>query len=90
MHRRRWEGQLLAVLAVLREIKTQSLRLSDAISGLSLVAQEQEKLLESSLATLFGRLKRLFEMAEEFYATTRITIWLGSSFSLSGWHGNVA
>lgn len=62
-------GQLVAVLAVLREVKAQSLRLLENTGGQVLVPPEQERrLLESALATLFGRHKCLFELAKESFA----------------------
>jgi hypothetical protein len=61
-------GQLLAVLAVLREIGAQNQRLAQFTGGKSLVPQDQQRrLLESCLANLFGRKKRLFDVAEQLF-----------------------
>lgn len=61
-------GQLLAVLAVLREIRAQDLRLSQVTGGQSLVPIDQRnQLFESCLSNLFGSKKRLFDVTEQFF-----------------------
>jgi hypothetical protein len=61
-------GQLLAVLAVLREIRAQDLRLALGSGSQSLVPIEQRKqLLDSCLANLFGSKKNLFNVAEQLF-----------------------
>jgi len=60
--------QLLAVLAVLREVRAQDRRLSAVTEGESLVPLVQRKrLLEGCLSVLFGRKKRLFNVAVQIF-----------------------
>lgn len=60
--------QLLAVLAVLREVRAQDRRLATVIGGKTLVPLEQRKrLLEGCLSALFGRKKRLFAAAAKLF-----------------------
>lgn len=61
-------GQLLAVLAVLREIRAQDLRLAQVTGGQSLVPIDQRnQLFESCLSNLFGSKKRLFDVTEQLF-----------------------
>lgn len=60
--------QLLAVLAVLREVRAQDRRLVQLTGGESLVPVEQRnRLLEGCVRALFGRKKRLFDAAARLY-----------------------
>jgi len=60
--------QLLAVLAVLREVRAQDRRLASVTGGETLVPMEQRKrLLEGCLSALFGRKKRLFVAAAKLF-----------------------
>lgn len=53
--------QLLAVLALMREVRSQDIQFSQLTSGQSLVPVEYRKqLLDGSIAALFGRKQRLF------------------------------
>ena len=61
--------QLLAVLAVLREVRAQDRRLSFQTSGQSLRPREQrQRLLEGALAALFGRQQKLYDAATLAFA----------------------
>lgn len=65
-HRR--VSQLLAVLAVIREVRAQDSRLSGVTRGQSLVPEEQRKrLLDGSLSALFGRNYRLFKAGSQAF-----------------------
>ena len=60
--------QLLAILAVLREIRVNDLKLSHATENESLVPlRERRKLLDAALEALFGDRKNLFDLILELY-----------------------
>jgi hypothetical protein len=60
--------QLLAVLAVIREVRAQDGRLSVVTGGQSLVPLDQRKrLLDGSVTGLFGRNSRLFDLTSEAF-----------------------
>jgi len=60
--------QILAVLAILREVRANDFRLSHLTEGVSLVPlKERKKLLFATLKTLFGSTKNIFDKTAEAF-----------------------